>query len=163
MKTIIIFHSQSGKTKQVAEKIKNSLSGDLVEVSPKQAYSSLMVYPKGCYRAMKGEVDDINPEKIDVVEYDMVVIASPVWAGKPTPVINGAIKALNGCSGKKAWLFLTCGAENSGKEAVPIFKARLEDMGLVVSGETVLDKTHVHDQVVIEDLISKIRTVGDMA
>lgn len=163
MKAIIIYHSYSGKTKQVAETIKNSLSGESVEVVPKQAYSSLMVYPKGCYRAMKGEIDDVTPEKIDVSGYDMVVMASPVWAGKPTPVINGAIKGLTGCSGKKSFLFLTCGVEKSGQEAVPLFKSRLEDMGLMVSGEAVLDKNHVHDQVVIEDLISRIRTVGDVS
>lgn len=163
MKTIIVYHSHSGKTKKVAEEVKKGLSGDIVEVTPKQAYSSLMVYPKGCYRAMKGEIDDIHPEKIDVSGYDMVVVASPVWAGKPTPVVNGAIKAFSGCPGKKAFIFLTCGSEKSGQEAVTPFKTRLEEKGLILSGEMVLDKNQVNDPEAIKHLISSIRSAGESA
>ncbi|PWR76314.1 flavodoxin family protein [Methanospirillum stamsii] len=161
MKTIIIYHSYSGITKAVVEKIKSILSADSIEIVPKHPYSSLMVYPKGCYRAMKGEVDEVTPEKIDVSGYDMVVMASPVWAGKPTPVINGAIRALNGCKGSQAFLFLTCGAKNSGLEAVSSFRERMNDMGLQVSGDAVLDKKDVQNPEMIENLSSLIRSAGE--
>lgn len=161
MNIIIIYHSHSGKTKQVAEKIQKSLSGDSIEVTPQHPYSSVMVYPKGCYRAMKGEIDDVTPESIDVSGYDLVVMASPVWAGKPTPVINGAIRALSGCSDKQAFLVLTCGVEKSGQEAVPFFRKRVEEKGLLCAGEAVLDKKQVDDTGAIEELISSIRSVSE--
>ena len=55
MKTSIIYHSYSGITRGIAEKIQKACGGDLIEVKPKQNYSSLTAYTLGCYRAMKGK------------------------------------------------------------------------------------------------------------
>ena len=160
MKTVIIYHSHSGRTKQIAEQIQTRIQADMIEVSPRQAYTSLMVYPKVCYRAMKGLSDEIIPDRIDVSGYDLVIIGSPVWAGKPTPVINGAIGALTGSSGKTACLFVTCGAQVSGEEAAGVFRTRLQEAGLRVPGEAVFDKKGVQDKKLLESFVSVIKSAS---
>ena len=156
MKSLIIYHSHSGITRGVVEKIRERLGGDIIEVTPEKEYSSLMVVPKGCFRAMKGLSDKVRPDRIDVSGYDLVIIASPVWAGKPTSVINGAIDGLTGCQGKKVHGILTCRSAKSGNEALVPFIARMKEQGLVVSGTAVLDSNDYVDGAVIDGIIGKI-------
>lgn len=158
MKSVIIFHSHSGITRGVAEKIGERLGGDMIEVTPEKEYSSLMVVPKGCYRAMKGLSDKVRPDTIDVSGYDLVIIASPVWAGKPTPVINGAIDGLTGCQGKNVHGILTCRSAQSANEALIPFMARMKEKDLVVSGTAVLDSNDSVDNSVIDKIVADIRS-----
>lgn len=161
MKTAIIYHSYSGKTRSVVKKINDILGGELIEVSPVETYSSVMVYPKGCYRALKGVKDKITQKEIDISGYDLVILASPVWAGKPTPVINGALDVLKGHEGKRAFIIMTSKDAKSGKEAINVFKENVQAIGLIISGEAVLDKKMVDDQASIDNIIASIRSSDD--
>ncbi len=60
MKTSIIYHSYSGITRGIAEQVQKACGGDLIEVKPKENYSTLTAYSLGCYRAMKEECDAID-------------------------------------------------------------------------------------------------------
>ena len=155
MKTCIIYHSYSGVTRGIAEKINATCGGDLIEVKPKDNYSTLTAYSVGCIRARKEVCDPIIPDTIDVSLYDLIVLGTPVWAWKATPAINGAIAALKGCEGKKAVIFATCGS--SAKETLPIMKKALEKRGVLVSGEAVLNKSEIAGNEKINELFSLIR------
>jgi len=141
MKTSIIYHSYSGITRMIAEKIQKACGGNLVEVKLKQDYSALTAYTIGCYRAMKEECDPIEPAAIDVSGSDLVVIGTPVWAFKATPAINAAVAALKGCDGKKGVIFAICGS--SAKETLPILKKSLEAKGMTIVGQFVLTKRDI--------------------
>jgi multimeric flavodoxin WrbA len=123
MKTSIIYHSYSGVTRGVAEQIQKACGGELVEVKSKEYSSRLSAYTIGCYRAMKGMGDPIEPAIIDVSSADLIVIGTPVWAGRATPAINAAVAALVGCKGKSAVIFATCGGKE--RETLPILKRPL--------------------------------------
>jgi len=77
MKICIIYHSYSGITRGVAEKIRTACGGDLVEVTPRDKYSTLTAYTLGCMRARKEECDPIEPGTIDVSPYGLIVIGTP--------------------------------------------------------------------------------------
>jgi len=154
MKTSIIYHSYSGITRGIAEKIQKACGGDLIEVKLKNNYSSLTAYTLGCYRATKEQCDPIEPETIDVSASDLVIIGTPVWAFKATPAINGAIAALKGCDGKKAVIFATCGG--SAKDTLPILKKALATKGVTVVGECVLNKKEVEEGQKINVLIDSV-------
>src|SRR5665647_1930160 len=155
MKTSIIYHSYSGITRGIAEKIQKACGGDLIEVKPKENYSTLTAYSLGCYRAMKEECDKIEPETNDVSASDVVVIGTPVWAFKATPATNAAIAALKGCDGKKAVIFATCGS--SAKDTLPILKKALEAKGVKVVGQFVLTRKEIGETVKINTLISRVK------
>jgi multimeric flavodoxin WrbA len=160
MKVNIVFHSHSGKTKNIAEKIQQATGGSLTEVSPQKPYSSLTVVPVGCYRALRGVADPVIPDPIDVSGADLIVLASPVWAGRPSPVINGAVGALSGSRGKKAFIVVTCNDTKSGDEALIPFRKSLEAKGVAVTGAAVLDRHHVSDASTLSALISDIKSAG---
>ena len=155
MKTSIIYHSYSGITRGIAQKIQEACGGNLVEVKLKQNYSSLTAYTLGCYRAMKEECDPIEPEIIDVSASDLIVIGTPVWAFKATPAINAAIAALKGCDGKKAVIFATCGS--SAKDTLPILKKALEAKGVTVAGQFVLTRKEIGDGQKINALVDTVK------
>lgn len=158
MKTSIIYHSYSGNTRSVAEKVHAACGGDLVEVKLTSDYSRLAAYTLGCYRAMKSMCDPIEQKAIDVAAADIIVIGTPVWAGKATPAVNAGVAALQGCKGKKAVIFATCGKD--GGETLPIIKNALEEKGVKVTGEFVFDRAGLKDPDRINAMISAIKTAG---
>ncbi len=155
MKICIIYHSYSGITKGVAERVRDACGGDLVEVTPKEPYSTFSAYTRGCRRAMKKKADAVEPETIDVSAYDLIVVGTPIWAWKATPVINGGIAALEGCAGKKAVVYATCGAKY-GSSLVDM-KEALMQKGVKVTGEIGLTRKEINEQTRVNDLIALVR------
>ena len=143
MKTVIIYHSFSGVTRGVAERVRDACGGDLLEVRPRQAYSRLTAYTLGIVRARGGHRDPIEPPSIDVSTYDRIVLGTPVWAGRATPVMNSAVDGLRGAAGKSAVLFATCGAQAG--ETFPTLRSALEGEGVRVIGEFSFTKREVGD------------------
>jgi len=158
MKTSIIYHSYSGNTRSMAEKVSDACGGDLVEVKPKSDYSRLTAYTLGCYRAMKGVCDPIDREEIDVTADDVIVIGTPVWASRATPVVNAAVAALKGCRGKKAVIFATSGGKEG--DTLPMLRKVLEAKGVIVAGEFVFDRAGQKDTERISAMVSAIQSAG---
>jgi flavodoxin len=158
MKTSIIFHSYSGNTRGVAENVRDACDGKLVEVKSTSNYSTLTAYTLGSYRAMKGVCDPIEPATIDVAADDLIVNGTPVWAGRATPAINAAVEALQGCKGKKAVIFATCGGKE--RDTLPMLKKALLEKGVTVAGEFVFNKPDLKDPERINAMVSVIKTAG---
>jgi flavodoxin len=157
MKTCIIYYSYSGNTRDVAERVSAACGGNLVEVTSDEYSSRLVAYTIGCYRAMKGMSDPVKPETIDVATDDLIVIGTPVWAGRAPPAINAAVAALSGCAGKPAVIFATCGGKEG--QTLPILKKALEERGVKVTGEFVFDRKGVKDPDRIDAMITLIKSM----
>jgi menaquinone-dependent protoporphyrinogen IX oxidase len=56
--------------------------------------------------AMQGKLTEIAQTKRNPLDYDLIVIAQPVWAGSPTPAIRTYLKK-NDLSGMKVALFFS--------------------------------------------------------
>jgi DNA-binding transcriptional ArsR family regulator len=137
IKACVVFYSYSGITRGVAEGIRNASGCDLIEIRTKDPYTSFSVYTKGVLHSRKGACDPIEPDEIDVSAYDFLIIGTPVWAWKPAPAMNAAVKALRGCEGKMAVIFTTC--SNHPGEALPIISKALAERGVRVMAEISLN------------------------
>ena len=137
IRACVVFYSYSGITRGVAEGIRDASGCDLIEVKTKIPYSSFSVYTTGVLHSRKGACDPIEPEVIDVSGYDFLIIGTPVWAWKPSPAINAAVRALKGCEGKMAVIFTTCSTQPG--EALPLLSKALSDRGVRVMAEISLD------------------------
>ena len=102
--------------------------------------------------------DPIAPDRIDVSSDNVIVIGTPVWAGRATPAINAAVAALQSCAGKKAVIFATCGG-NEG-ETLPLLKKALEARGVTVAGEFAFNRNAMRDPARIDALIRAVKTAG---
>jgi len=126
MSVCVVYHSATGNTRAVAERLASLVGGDLAD------YSKVGMYLKGVPRAVRVETADIDPAVIDVSAYAIVVVGTPVWAGSPTPVINAGIAAFVGIEGKPAVVFCTFGG-SPGKT--------LETLKVMLAGRSVVPFT----------------------
>ncbi|HOX35456.1 MAG TPA: metalloregulator ArsR/SmtB family transcription factor [Methanoregulaceae archaeon] len=154
IRACVIFYSYSGITRRVAEGIRNASGCDLVEVRTKKPYTWLNLFPTGVMRARRQACDPIEPGTIDVSGYDLLIIGTPVWTGKPTPAINAAVRALTGCEGKMAVVFITY--LNCPGEALEILSRALADRGVRVMAEISLDEKDTKNPDAGSELLRKI-------
>ena len=82
-----------------------------------------------CLRSLfriKGNVEgvDFNP-----VDYDFILLGSPVWAGSPAPALNTFLEKVSPLSGKSVCLFVTYGSGLGKDRALRIMKEKVEGKG----------------------------------
>lgn len=156
MKICYIYHSETGSTRGIVDRCLAAAGGDRIEVCDLQNYSWISKYLVGARRAMNGLADPIDPSRIDVSGYDLVVIGSPVWGDRPTPAVNAAIQALEGCEGKKSILFVTCGG--SARESLSLMRKAAEGRGMTVISSASFTRRELCDVDRVRDLIRQIQT-----
>lgn len=138
IRACVIFYSFSGITRRVAEGIRNAGGCDLIEVRARKPYTPLTACTRGILRSRREACDPIEPAEIDVSEYDLLIIGTPVWISKPAPPANAIVRALRGCEGKMAVVFTTC--LNQPGEALPILSRALAARGVRIMAEISLDQ-----------------------
>ena len=105
---IVIYHSYSGHTKMIANIIKKKLDCDVLELEPKYEFSS--DYDEVVKEYQNNEKDkstvDIKDSNINLDNYDVIIIGSPVWWYSITPVVREFLKE-NNLEGKTVIPFAT--------------------------------------------------------
>jgi flavodoxin len=158
MRVAIVYHSLSGNTRRVAEALAGRLAGsaeaELIEVRDQRQYSTLTAYTSGAPRAMRGEVAEIEPAEIDLADYDVVVLGTPVWAQAPTPAANGAVAALRGIDGTEGVVFATSGGGPA--PAAEILAAALAARGVRVRGTVQFERKDLENEAAMDRLVDLV-------
>lgn len=116
MKTLLVYYSFTGNTKIIADKIKERIHCDVLELKPKIPFLiddyQKIVDEWQSNESTKKEVpiEDIN---IDLTDYDKVIIGTPVWWYTITPVMRSFLNKYD-LSNKKVYAF-ACNAGWLGK------------------------------------------------
>ena len=123
MSTLIVYFSQTGKTKAVAEKISESIKADLFEIKTVKSYE--MSYTKTVILSIKEILTKDRPELAVEIpncrDYDRILIGCPIWCGTvPNAVLTFMEKA--NLRGKHVALFTTSGSTKPMKLAVKLKK-----------------------------------------
>ena len=96
--------------------------------------------------------------KEDLSDIDVLVIASPVWAGKVPPYVNEYINRLLMCEGKRCYVLVEMGGSGAEK-AIRHLKGRLENKGMNLAGSTWTIEKDVDADTVYDHLISFAGTI----
>ena len=154
MKICIIYHSESGNTRHVAQHLSSAFDSKLVEINDIAPHMQLTKFLVWCKMARGEELTKTEPESIDVSEYDLIVFGSPVWAFKPTPAIHTAIVNLKGCMGKPAVAFSTHGGRPGQTDET--FKKWIESRGMVLAAVTNINQKDIEDEKMNKDLAALV-------
>jgi flavodoxin len=154
MKICIIYHSETGNTRHVAQHLSSAFDSKLVEINDVAPYSRLTRFLIRCKMARGEELTKTEPESVDVSEYDLIVFGSPVWAFKPTPAIHSAIAGLKGCMGKPAVAFSTHGGRPGQTDET--FKKWIEARGMVLVSVTNINQKDVEHVKTNKDLVALV-------
>jgi multimeric flavodoxin WrbA len=155
MKICIIYHSETGNTRHVAQHIASAFDSQLIEVTDTQSYNRLTRFLVLCKMANREDKTVIEPASVDISGFDLVVFGSPVWAFKPTPVIHAVIDGLKGCMGKPAVAFSTHGGRPGKTDE--IFKKWIEGRGMVPVAITNIHQNDIENQKRTKELVALVR------
>lgn len=109
-KTLIVYYSHSGNTKNIAKLIQEETQGTLAEIRSLNPYpiSYNEVVDQAKKEISKGFMPEIEELNIDMSEYDTIFIGTPNWWSTIAPPIKTFLSKYN-LSGKKAAIFCTHG------------------------------------------------------
>lgn len=110
-KVLVLYYSQTGVTKTVAEELQNRLGADIEAVQAVVPYDGdFMATIERSRREMEsGAFPDIEPLKVNVRDYDIVFLGYPIWFGTYATPIATLLNTTD-FSGKKIVPFCTFGS-----------------------------------------------------
>ena len=106
MKTLVIYYTRTGNAKFIAETIAAELGADIEEVIDLKNRQGKLAFISAGRDAMSGKETEIAQTKRTPTDYDLIIIAQPVWAGSPTPAIRTYLNKTD-LSGRKVALFFS--------------------------------------------------------
>jgi flavodoxin len=96
MKTLTIYYSRSGNTKKLAEAISKSVGGDLEEITEPHGRGGPLGWLRSGREASGDMMSVINPPKNDPASYDLVIVGTPIWAGKMSSPVRAYLTKVAG-------------------------------------------------------------------
>jgi flavodoxin len=82
MKTLIVYYSRTGKTRSAAQEMAKILDADLEAIFDTTPRGGLMGYLRSGLEGMMRWKASISPPSNDPREYDLLIIGTPLWAGR---------------------------------------------------------------------------------
>ncbi len=114
-KSLVIYYSQTGATKQVAQEFASLLNADTLRIEVQQPYNG--TYEETIARCQKeraaGELPKLEALHIDLTQYDTIFLGYPIWFGSYAPPIAALVKTTD-FAGKKIVPFCTFGSGGLG-------------------------------------------------
>jgi flavodoxin len=111
MRSIIIYYSYSGNTRKVAkvliEFLQEKGSAEYLEIISPSESESFFGQARRAFRHTKAKID---PIKLDLSDYDLICLGTPVWAFGPAPAMNTYLDKCCGLGSKEVVLFTTYGS-----------------------------------------------------
>ena len=139
MKTIILYYTFGGSTKKEAERLAKELNATTYRVKETRNRCFLAAFVPGGFYAMKRKTVAIQPIKVNLKEYDRIILGCPVWAAYPAPAFNSIVEQLP--AGKEVGIFLCSGGGDT-KKSEEGTKALIEKKGCkVISYQDVVTST----------------------
>lgn len=139
-KTLVVYYSATGNTKNVAETIAQVTGGDLFEIEPKEPYTDDDLDWTNDDSRVSREHEDESARDVELTStevpdwdsYDTVYIGYPIWWGIAAWPVDGFVKA-NDFTGKTVVTF--CTATSSGIGQSGDLLEEMAGTGNWISGE----------------------------
>jgi flavodoxin len=114
MKSLIVYYSRSGKTKKLSESISKEINCNLEEIVSKRGRNGTLGFLISGYEASRKKLAKIGDMKNDPSIYDLVIIGTPIWAGRMSSPVRTYITK-NRDRFPKVAFFITHGGADAGK------------------------------------------------
>ena len=116
MRTAIVYYSLQGNVRYVAEKISKETGAELIELIPVKAYpdKGMIKFIWGGSAVTFKKKPELEPYKFNKDDYDLIILGTPVWAGKFTPPLRTFLED-NDLTGKKIAVIATSAGGGSDK------------------------------------------------
>lgn len=125
MNTVIVYYSLEGHTRKVCEEVAKRLDAKLVELTCVRPYatSGPAKYGRASKDTLLNKRPELNPYEFEASGVDLVVVATPCWAGKGAAPVNTFL-AEHDLSGVRRAAIITCKAESGVRKYGQNFRAQ---------------------------------------
>ena len=91
---LCLYYSRTGNTKKAMEEVAEALDCECLEIRDKVDRSGTMGYLRCCFDAMHKRTSAVSRPKCQkpLSDYKLVILGTPVWAGRCSSVIRGFLK-----------------------------------------------------------------------
>ena len=110
-KILVLYYSQTGNTKAVAEQLQTRLGADIEAIVPVVPYDGdfKATIDRSINEREEGSYPEIQPLASNLKDYDIVFLGYPVWFGTFAPPVSAMLASVD-LSGKKIVPFCTFGS-----------------------------------------------------
>lgn len=138
MRSLVVYFSQSGSTKMIAEAVARTVGAEILELKPlkKLRGGNFMKHFWGGKQVTRKEQPELEPIIKNAADYDVIIIGTPVWVFNFTPAIRTFLSQAK-LFGKKIAFYCCC--DSMPGKAIDNMKAELKGNEFI--GELVLFKT----------------------
>ena len=123
-KTLVLYYSQTGTTKNVAVELQQQLGGDIEAIEAVEAYGgNFQETIQRCQREMQeGKTPALKPLKSRISDYDVIFLGYPIWFGTYAMPIATLVKECD-FAGKTIVPFCTFGSGGLNTSSDALVKA----------------------------------------
>ncbi|MCU0607030.1 MAG: flavodoxin [Candidatus Edwardsbacteria bacterium] len=114
MKILVAYYSRTGTTKRVCEELAAAVGADIEQITDTKKRSGVFGYLGGGRDAVRKSQTVIGPLKHDPAQYDLVVLASPVWGAHIAPALRTYLAQHKGKIKRAAFLCTMGGSGDAG-------------------------------------------------
>jgi|YelNatPaOPRAMG01_1025707.scaffolds.fasta_scaffold21530_1 flavodoxin len=159
MKNLVLYFSLDGHTEKVAEVITKRINADMEKITLRRKL------PKGFFKYLVGgfwtisrKKPSIEPLKINLKDYDLIFLGTPVWASTYCPVFNSIFEKYE-IKGKKIAIFVTYASMegNSARDLAMRLEGNNEIMAKIAFSEREIKKGKVEEK--IEKWLEEIKAL----
>ncbi|PZQ10832.1 MAG: hypothetical protein DI564_15180 [Rhodanobacter denitrificans] len=118
-KILIVFYSRTGTTGRVAEQLAAALDAPLTAIEEPRRRRGLTGYLRSAREAARCALPPILPPTRDPADYDLLVLATPVWVGHVASPMRSFLQGYRSTLRRVAF-FCTCGGR--GAERAPGYR-----------------------------------------
>lgn len=108
MRSLVVYHSLSGATRNLAELAAKALGADIAEVRTSRYGPGAVGYLLAGYDSIVSRLPAIDVNPASPKSFDFVLLLAPVWTGRASTPMRSYL-TLNRGSIKRAAFVLTCG------------------------------------------------------
>lgn len=110
-KSLVLYYSQTGATKTVAEEIQKQLGADIATIDIENPYDGdfQQTIARCQDEKANGILPKVKPLNVNIEDYDIIFLGYPIWFGSYAPPVEALIKD-NDFAGKEIVPFCTFGS-----------------------------------------------------
>ena len=123
-KTLVLYYSETGTTKTVAELLQKQLNADIESIEPVEPYTGSFqeTIQRGQREMQSGETPALKPLKSKIADYEVIFLGYPIWFGTYAMPIATLVKEYD-FAGKTIVPFCSFGSGGLNTSAEALKKA----------------------------------------
>lgn len=97
MKCLIVYYSFEGNTELVAKQMQMAIGADILSIKPQKEMKAkgFSKYIWGGKQVLMKNKPKLEAFDVDIEQYDLLLLGSPVWAGSFAPAMNTFLADMN--------------------------------------------------------------------